>query len=364
MKYLFHLGHPAHYHLFKNLIIHLNNNNHECRVVIKKKDVLEDLLKSSNIEYVNILPDGRKDGILNIAIGQLKQAFKLYWFCVKFKPQLLIGSTPTISQVGKLMSIDSINLVEDDAEAISLYANTAYPWASCILAPNVCSVGKFVNKKIGYESYHELAYLHPKNFSPSLEIASKYVNTDKPFFIVRFAKLTAYHDDGVEGISNILAKKIINEFEKYGKVYITSERKLDSEFEKYRIKIDPKDMHHVMNYASFFIGDSQTMAAEAAVLGVPFIRINDFVGRLSYLEELEKKYKLGFGFLPNDTNDVVSLIGELLNTENLKEEFKKRKERMLSEKIDYNAFLVWFIENYPQSIQIMKDNPDYQFNFK
>ena len=39
------------------------------------------------------------------------------------------------------------------------------------------------------------------------------------------------------------------------------------------------DMHHVMAFASLYIGDSQTMAAEAGVLGVPFVRFNDFVGR-------------------------------------------------------------------------------------
>ena len=48
--------------------------------------------------------------------------------------------------------------------------------------------------------------------------------------------------------------------------------------------IDPSDMHQVMAHASLYIGDSQTMAAEAGVLGVPFIRCNDFVGRIGYLD--------------------------------------------------------------------------------
>ena len=54
-------------------------------------------------------------------------------------------------------------------------------------------------------------------------------------------------------------------------------------------------MHHVMAFASLYIGDSQTMAAEAGVLGVPFVRFNDFVGRIGYLRELEDVYQLGFG---------------------------------------------------------------------
>lgn len=48
-------------------------------------------------------------------------------------------------------------------------------------------------------------------------------------------------------------------------------------------------------FASLYIGDSQTMAAEAGVLGVPFVRFNDFVGRIGSLRELEDVYELGYG---------------------------------------------------------------------
>ena len=37
---------------------------------------------------------------------------------------------------------------------------------------------------------------------------------------------------------------------------------------------------------------------------------------------------------------------------------------MLSEKIDVTAFMVWFVENYPESVEIMKKNPDYQLRFQ
>jgi hypothetical protein len=50
--------------------------------------------------------------------------------------------------------------------------------------------------------------------------------------------------------------------------------------------------------------------------------------------------------------------------QNLKEEWQKRSEKMLSEKIDVTAFMVWFIENYPESVKVMKENPEYQYRFK
>ena len=36
---------------------------------------------------------------------------------------------------------------------------------------------------------------------------------------------------------------------------------------------------------------------------------------------------------------------------------------MLAEKIDVCAFWVWFIENYPKGIEIMRLRPDFQYKF-
>ena len=66
-------------------------------------------------------------------------------------------------------------------------------------------------------------------------------------------------------------------------MYITSERELPEEFEKYRIKIKVNDIAHAIYFAELLIADSQTMSAEAAVLGTPYIRYNDFIGKISYL---------------------------------------------------------------------------------
>ena len=37
---------------------------------------------------------------------------------------------------------------------------------------------------------------------------------------------------------------------------------------------------------------------------------------------------------------------------------------MLSEKIDLTAYLTWFLENYPESFKIHKEEPEYQERFK
>ena len=146
---------------------------------------------------------------------------------------------------------------------------------------------------------------------------------------------------------------------------------MEPQFEKYRIKINPLDMHHVMAYAALYIGDSQTMAAEAGVLGVPFVRFNDFVGRIGYLRELEDVYELGYGIhatplapdspirrndgsaQPSGVEELYKRVEQLvaMPSEERRATFQSRRQKMLSDKIDCAKFLTWFIENYPQSAE-------------
>ena len=128
-------------------------------------------------------------------------------------------------------------------------------------------------------------------------------------------------------------------------------------------------MHHVMAFASLYIGDSQTMAAEAGVLGVPFVRFNDFVGRIGCLRELEEVYELGYGIhatslaanssirrndgsvQPSGVEELYKRVEQLvaMPSEERRATFQSRRQKMLSEKIDCAKFLTWFIENYPES---------------
>lgn len=359
MKILFYLGHPAHFHLFKNIIRILSKRN-EISILTKKKDILDELLNKSGFAYNNILPEGRKDSKFHIAAGLIKRDFRMLKHCIKNRPDIMLGTSPEICHVGKLLGIPSVNVNEDDAAAVSLYAKMSYPFASDILTPESCDNGKWNGKSIKYNSYHELAYLHPNVFTADLKVLEKY-NIERPYYILRFSGLNAYHDSGVKGIDRELSKEIIKKLSTKGNIYITSERKLEHEFEHLRLNINPLDIFHALTFSEMYIGDSQTMAAEAAVLGTPSLRFNDFVGRLGYLEELEHKYNLTYGFKTNDSENLLKKIDELLNLKDIKKLWSDKRFIMLKEKIDTTKFFVWFIENYPESKMLMKHNPDYQY---
>ena len=61
-----------------------------------------------------------------------------------------------------------------------------------------------------------------------------------------------------------------------------------------------------------------------------------------------------------DQEESINKSIELLSTENIKEIWQHKRQTMLKDQIDYTAFLSWFLENYPESHIIMRENPDYQ----
>ena len=344
MRILFHLGHPAHFHLFKNVIQQLQKKGHYIDILIKEKDVLRELLDSAGFEYHNILPEGKSAGKAGMVKDLLKRGKRIIRFCREQRPDLLIGTSADISYVGKFLGIPSVNVQEDDASVIPLHAWLAYPWATAILSPDCCDNGRWNKKTTTYAGYHELAYLHPDHFTPNRTVVEKYLGQADDYFILRFASLHAHHDDGVRGIDNKLANKLVERLKPHGWVFITSERELSAELEPYRLSINPADIHHLLAFANLVIGDSQTMSAEAAVLGTPYIRYNDFVGKIGYLRELEEVYKLGHGITPDHPEELLIKAEELASGNQVKAEFQKRREKMLSEKIDVTQFLIDFVE--------------------
>jgi len=98
-------------------------------------------------------------------------------------------------------------------------------------------------------------------------------------------------------------------------------------------------MHHVLYFAKMLVSDSQTMTIEAAILGVPSVRYNSLVGRISSMQELEYKYDLSYGFTPGHEEDMLKKLQYLLNKKNLQEECNRNREKLLKDKEDMTKII-------------------------
>lgn len=374
MKILIDINHPAHVHLLRNAYFELKNRGHQVYVVVKDIPSAKRLMDLYGIPYQQL--GEKNDKLLVKGLEQIIYDLKVWWFCITHHIDIGVGSSINLAHVSRLCRMKSIILDDDDDEVEPLFAKYAHPFASVVLSPQ--NTPRKVSKLVYYPAYHELAYLHPNRFRPDPSVLDdagvRYeknlegeIHIFEPYFVMRFNAFKAHHDVGVVGLTIDNKRKLVEQLAKIGKVFITTERNIDDEFLPYQLKVSPEKAHSLMYYATMLIGDSQTMTSEAAVLGTPAIRCNTFVGRIHYLEEEEHKYNLTYGFLPNQSKEMFAKINELIAMGQivLKAEWMKRREILLKDKIDYTAFLTWFIENYPQSVdQAKKADENFWKQFK
>lgn len=365
MRFLFFFVHPSKFHVFKKTINVLKSKGHNVDIVITSKDVLEDLVKSEGWEYTNIFPEGRKmknvSPYISAGINFFRTIYRLLKFTAGKKYDLFI-TDDLLVYVGKLRKVPSVVFCDDDLSVVKQFS-LVLGLADYCLAPVITDLGKYNKKKIGFNSYKELAYLHPNHFVPDQEVIKRFKQKSETYFILRLVSLTAYHDVGKSGINSEKALKLIEFLKDHGTVYISAERPLEKELETYRIKILPIELKDVLSGAFLYIGDSQTMSSEAAVMGVPSFRINDFTGKISVMDEKDR-YKLSKSFKTSEFNELFEQVKSCLKNDDFKLKMKERKERMLNDKIDLTAFMIWFFENFPASITLLKQDPQYQYKFK
>jgi uncharacterized protein len=367
VKFLFFIVHPSKYHVFKNTINDLKKKGHQVDICITSKDVLESLLRIEGWEYTNVFPEGRKISWLPTKVGA---AFNLVRTILRLNKYLrhkgkydLFITDDLLVVNGRINKTPSILFQDDDITAVP-ESGYLMLFADHILSPECSKMGRYQKKKIPFFGYKELGSLHPNRFVPDNRVVTIFNPDGQRYFLLRLVSLKATHDTGKKGLSNEDCVKIISIMEKYGRVFITSERKLSDSLEPYRINIMPNDLQQAIFYADLFVGDSQTMSAEAGVLGTPFIRYNDFVGKISYLNELENKYHLGIGIPTAEKEKLFSVVQNFASDLDIKQIYAIRRQKMLSEKIDLTAFMTWLFENYPQSMKDIKTNAGIQLRFQ
>jgi predicted glycosyltransferase len=359
VKVIIDIGHPAHVHFFKHFIWEMKKRGHEILITASKKEITLDLLEKLGFDYIFTC---KRYGSVKFGYELIKRDFQMFNLARKFKPDVITGIHNTIAaHVSKLTKAKSI--IFTDTEHAKLANLVTFPFADVILTPS-CFKKDIGKKQIRYNGYHELAYLYPNYFTPNPAVLDEIgLSKDDTFIILRFVSWNASHDIGHSGLTFDTKRKAVKEFEKYGRVLITSESPLPQEFERYRIAVSPEKIHDLMYYATLLYGESATMASECAVLGTHAI-FSDFAGR-GYTDEEEEKYKLVFNFKLDKESQRESLekAVELLENNNLKNIGGKKRKKLLEDKIDVTAFMVWFVENYPESFKEMKKNLDIQRRF-
>jgi len=362
MRVLIDIGHPAHVHLFTHFALEMQSKGHSILFTCRDKEFEIELLKSHQFAYKSF---GKK---YKSVIGKLWGLLKFDWMewkiAFSFKPDVFISHGSIYASHAAFLTRRTHISLEDtfNFEQIRLYL----PFTKVVLTGNYKHPLQS-KKVIPYAGYHELAYLYPNRFCADTSVLQELgVLPEEKYVILRFVSWNASHDIGHKGISYDNKLKAIKAFSNYAKVFISSEAELSEELKSYQMPILPERMHHALAFASFLWGESFTMPAECSVLGVPSIINHNTTSY--YLKEQQEKYDLCYNYTESleDQEKAIAKGVELLKRDktDLQNEWLKKRNKMLQDKIDVTAFLVWFVENYPESVKIMKETPEYQYRFR
>jgi len=356
MRILIDIGHPAHVHYFRNFISIMKEKKHEIFIIARDKEVVFKLLEYYGLDFYS-----RGKGGVGI-INKLKYRFyadkTIYKIAKKVKPDVFLSfGSPYAAQVSWILRKPHISFDDTDH---SLFEHALYvPFTKCIVTP-IVFMKDFGYKHIRFNAFMELCSLLPKYFKDEPSILAKAgIAENERYAIVRLVSWQASHDIGDSGISLNVKIEIVKELSQYGRVIVSSEGEVPKELTPFVFKAHPAHMHQFLKGASLIVSESLTMAAEAAFLGTPAICVST-----AKAGTLDKEVKLGLIELYRNSNGVKDRAIELFKDYTYKDTFKSKVETVLYELIDPTAFMLWFVENYPKSFQIMKENPDYQYNFK
>jgi predicted glycosyltransferase len=349
-RIIFDIGHPAQVHNFKCVHAQLLKDGWDSKYSVKNKEVALSLVKAYNIPHYRLFSNS-KNNYKNIFLNFLNVIY-FGWICVISRPDIIVtrGSFHSII-ISKILKISHIMLSDTE------HSRDFSKFADVVITNKSYRRDLGINQ-IRIDANIELFYLHPNKFVRKVPHTS---SSHSKKVLMRFVSWNAHHDLGMNGLSLEQKIEAVKEFSKYAVVHISSEKGLPIELESNKIRISPETMHDFISECDLVYGESATMASEAAVLGIPAI-YHDNTGR-GYTDE-EEDFGLVFNYseTKNDQNFAIQKGIEILNL--AKEEISKRHEAFLKNKIDPTNFLVWFIENYPESKKIMKENPDYQYNFR
>lgn len=356
---------PAQVHFYKNIANTLEKKGHTVVFLARDYGETLDLMRGLGLKFF-VYSKPLKSKIMKILNFPI-DVFTARDFLKKNKPTILLGFGGQEIYTAFLLRRPSI-VFSDSEPHINLSYLIQYK-IFMLFVNSIITTKMFTDnlgkKHIKVDSLKEIAYLNPRYFKADKNIFNLLkIEKNEDFVIIRFNAFDAVHDVGIGSFSLDEKRRLVHELEKYCRVFISAEKKVSKEFDNYLINVPKQKMHDCLYFAKMLVTDTQTMTTEAAILGTPVIRCNSFVGKndMSNFIELEHKYKLIFNY--RNPNDAIEKAIDLIKNSDIKKKWKVKKDKLLSDKIDITSFMVWYIENYPESFKQIKDNSDIQYKFK
>jgi predicted glycosyltransferase len=343
LKILVEIGHPAHVHFFKHPIQIWEEWGHHVVIVTRDKEIAHVLLDEIGLNYIPL--SKQREHVFFQAIELLNRWIKIFFLIKKYHIDVAISisgiSTAMPAYLSRIVSI-----TDQDTEDATFTNNIAFRFSDVVLTPTTFLRQAEFKNITTYNSFHELAYLHPNRFTPDKRYLHDFhIEEGDKYIFIRLVKWKAVHDIHKRGINEEHLRDIIQLLtRKQYKVLLSSERPLSNDFKPYLVKRHFSHIFHVLAFSCGYIGESPTMGVETAILGKPSILINSRVKDLGNMIELEKKYGILYNFEQYEV--ATDFIRNDFFSEDLQQKVTEGRRRLLEDKIDISAWIAEFVVNY------------------
>jgi hypothetical protein len=307
LRILFDIVHPADVHLFRATWGELAAAGDEVVITSRHKDVTVRVLDELGVPHEPISAHG--GSVAGLGLELVRRDLALVATARRRVPDVFVANnSPCATHAAFVLRRPSV--VFEDTEIHRLNHLLYYPFVTEVHSP--ASYRKRLGRKHHlYRGYHALAYLHPKRFTPDADVVRRCgVDPTAPYIVVRLVDWRALHDVGMHGIGAARWMPIVDALARRGRIIVSAEGPLPPEMQGLAWSGPASAMHHLLAFASGIIGESATMCAEAAMLGVPAVLV-DALGR-GYTDELETRYGLCFRFPPERTEAAAHKLETLL----------------------------------------------------
>jgi predicted glycosyltransferase len=358
MKVLIDIAHPAHVHYFRNFARIFEESGHSCLFTLRNKGIILSLAEYYKLSYKIRSGEGNHYKLFYMIVSVIN----IWRFAKEFRPDIFVDMG-TVFAAPVAFILRKPYIAFEDTEASWKTRLLHMPFTDVVITPNTFlkDLGK---KHITFNSTMELMYLHPELRGEKIISEEEKISEDldKNIILLRFVSWDAHHDKGEKGISPDEKVKLVNLLSGKYEVVISSEGDLPASLRRYANKSAPSLIHDLISKSKYVITEGATMASESVVLGTPVIYVNSIING-----NTKNQAEKGLLLIANGSRnlqDTVNEVEKMYSNSALLLDFKTKCEIYLKSKINPTSFLIWFIEHWPDSFRIMKDNPEYQNRFK
>ena len=340
------VGHPAHVHYWRPVREALLRDGHHVVVFARPKENTLTLLEHLGIRYEPVgwnFPSivGKAAGLFYNDWEVLRQARRLH------VDLMLSGGMPYSAHASALLDVPHLAIV--DTEHAKLTLAITLPYTDVVCTPSCFRTNLAHTRQVRFDGYVESMYLRPDYFTPNPAVLDRLrLKQGELYSVVRFSSWDSSHDFGhtANGLETAEGKlELVQTLERFGRVLVTSEVPLPPSLRSYRSTLPPEDVHSLLSYASMYVGEGAKMAAEAGMLGTPWIFLSP--SHRCYLDEQEHRFGLGrtVGRLGQAVDQSIAWLSD----SGTKPNWSIKRTRMLASTVDVTEFILGEIRSLIES---------------